>query len=322
MGDVITDNYAPNWLPFFSPTGEVLIDGLFEVECFICNKMLSITRPPDDKVERFAVMPCGHIVGYECLKLWINSKSSNCTCPCCRTPLWHKDCEHAIKPTSIKAGGAKNMREAITQGIGNLPPRCSFCTQGANGGGTSTHSDRTNAQERTNARDRTNTHGDRADRHGDRANRHGDRANRHGDRTNRHGDRTNAHGDRANAQDRGNAHGDRADRHGDRTNRHGDRADRHGDRTNAHGNRADGQDRANAHGHRSNTQDRASAHGDRVDRHGHRTNAHAHRTNAHGDRADHYSDRADHYSDRAGCYDILDNHGFVVGHYCGTDRPW
>ncbi|KAJ2979294.1 hypothetical protein NUW58_g7237 [Xylaria curta] len=58
-GNSITDNFAPNWLPFFSPDGDMVPDLEFKVECQICRSLLAIAEPPDDggSVEAFTVLP-------------------------------------------------------------------------------------------------------------------------------------------------------------------------------------------------------------------------------------------------------------------------
>ncbi|KAI8949492.1 hypothetical protein F4801DRAFT_580317 [Xylaria longipes] len=58
----IGDNYAPNWLPYFSLDGDIFCD--FDVECQICNKRLAITELADgEDIEDFCVLPCGHAFG-------------------------------------------------------------------------------------------------------------------------------------------------------------------------------------------------------------------------------------------------------------------
>ncbi|RWA04002.1 hypothetical protein EKO27_g11102 [Xylaria grammica] len=95
----ITDNFALNWLPYFSPEGDVLPDILFAVECGICGNQLAISQPPDDEdIETFCVLPCGHAFGHQCINSWL--------------------------------GDSYNMREAISScivGGDGLPSECENC---------------------------------------------------------------------------------------------------------------------------------------------------------------------------------------------------
>jgi hypothetical protein len=127
--NTISDNYAPNWLPFISPEGDILADILFAVDCQICRKRLAISEPPDaEEVESFAVLPCGHAFG--CERHWING-SDDPTCPSCRFSLRHSRCEHKFVPRPIELNNSTNMYDAISQSIvGELPPLCRDCLSG------------------------------------------------------------------------------------------------------------------------------------------------------------------------------------------------
>ncbi|KAK5631312.1 hypothetical protein RRF57_007026 [Xylaria bambusicola] len=145
----ISDNFAPNWLPYFTPDieiegqvipvavqyihyyptlfttpeGNVLPDVIFKVDCQICGKLLAISdREDNEKYEIFTVLPCGHAFGLEDIKEWLLYGSSP-TCPSCRAPLWHQNCEHYISLTPLEFG-MNNMRTAISKCIREISPQC------------------------------------------------------------------------------------------------------------------------------------------------------------------------------------------------------
>ncbi|KAI0112148.1 hypothetical protein GGR51DRAFT_557329 [Nemania sp. FL0031] len=133
--NTITDNYAPNWLPFISPEGDILEDVIFDVECQICNKRLAITEPADeDNIESYTVLPCGHVFGHTCIGLWMDaSNQGSCpsTCPSCRFVLQHSGCNDYVVLKEINSGS--NMWTTISDSIvdeGGLPPVCAFCENG------------------------------------------------------------------------------------------------------------------------------------------------------------------------------------------------
>ncbi|KAI0518179.1 hypothetical protein F5B22DRAFT_644942 [Xylaria bambusicola] len=125
----ITDNFATNWLPHFSPEGNILPDVSFKVDCQICSKSLAISDPADgENFETFTVLPCGHAFGLEDVQTWVIA-SDSATCPSCREPLWHRDCEHYISLRPLEAG-MNNMRKAISKCIRQIPPKCRHCRHG------------------------------------------------------------------------------------------------------------------------------------------------------------------------------------------------
>ncbi|KAI1179624.1 hypothetical protein F4777DRAFT_600416 [Nemania sp. FL0916] len=109
--NTMSDNYAPNWLPFFSPDGDVLPDVFFGVECQVCNKRLAICEPANnDDVEDFAVLPCGHAFGHECVSQWLRA-AGNPNCPSCRDEL-----PIGFIPRPIRLDGS-NMKRAIEESL-------------------------------------------------------------------------------------------------------------------------------------------------------------------------------------------------------------
>ncbi|KAI1078294.1 hypothetical protein F5B20DRAFT_582520 [Whalleya microplaca] len=76
--------------------------------CTICSDRM-LEMPPHvspigcsadkDFVEKTAVLPCGHIFGFDCLRLWCEHKEeagAMLSCPHCRYPLEYWGCEHPI----------------------------------------------------------------------------------------------------------------------------------------------------------------------------------------------------------------------------------
>ncbi|KAI1187967.1 hypothetical protein F5B17DRAFT_452452 [Nemania serpens] len=129
--NTIVDHYAPNWLPFFSRNGEIAAGVEFKVECGICNKRLAISEPADDDdIEDYAILPCQHAFGYDCIKMWKRS-SETANCPTCREKLWHSSCEHDFPLRRLKFDGT-NVGKAVAECSvpGGLPPLCRDCVSG------------------------------------------------------------------------------------------------------------------------------------------------------------------------------------------------
>lgn len=84
----------PNFIP--CPKLTLSIDSKKLESCGICQESQLLLRsgkkPFDDQT--VAILPCGHIGGYECLKNWC---SINKSCPFCRTPLDYQLCNHSSK---------------------------------------------------------------------------------------------------------------------------------------------------------------------------------------------------------------------------------
>jgi len=142
----LTDNYAPNWLPFYSPEGEIVPGLSIEVECAVCNKDLAVTKRADrhndndnDNCEPFTILPCGHAFGYDCIEHWMSTNEENASCPSCRKPLTFA-CGHQIQPHELEFGRVRNMKEEIECCIvqGALPA-CPDCERGAGRGGGHRH---------------------------------------------------------------------------------------------------------------------------------------------------------------------------------------
>src|SRR5438094_743583 len=118
-GGCLSDNFAPNWLPFFSPEGQALSIVEFNVECAICQKRLAITEPADESsnVEAFSILPCGHSFGQDCIETWLDSGSSNGSCPSCRRSLQFSECGHHLVPRRLEFGRGVDLKRAVEQSI-------------------------------------------------------------------------------------------------------------------------------------------------------------------------------------------------------------
>lgn len=83
-----------NFLPY--PRTTLLVDASFLGQCGICRDSQLLLRSACDEYDdqTVAIMPCGHIAGYMCLKDWFKNKR---TCPFCRLPLEYEFCKHPSK---------------------------------------------------------------------------------------------------------------------------------------------------------------------------------------------------------------------------------
>ncbi|KAI0485489.1 hypothetical protein F4859DRAFT_528471 [Xylaria cf. heliscus] len=128
MENSITDNYAPNWLPYLSEDGDTYVH--FDVPCPICSKRLAISEPPDgEDVEVYCIFPCGHAFGHECATTWL-SQSANETCPSCRRVLVHGGCGHTVVPLVLKLSDNVNLHKIISNtvvGAEEMPVDCRLC---------------------------------------------------------------------------------------------------------------------------------------------------------------------------------------------------
>ncbi|RYC64443.1 hypothetical protein CHU98_g1737 [Xylaria longipes] len=131
----IGDNYAPNWLPYFSLDGDIFCD--FDVECQICNKRLAITELADgEDIEDFCVLPCGHAFGY---------------------PLVHSRCGHSFVPKRVELSDGSNMHKAVSECViarEGLLPECGHhhCTHHAREAASQRHSRQPDSRQRDSRR--------------------------------------------------------------------------------------------------------------------------------------------------------------------------
>ncbi|KAG8166485.1 hypothetical protein KVR01_002174 [Diaporthe batatas] len=72
-----------------------------------------------------AILPCGHIAGYKCLKQWFEVQQC---CPFCRLPMNYQLCKHSsrlIRPLTRE--NLFGTPETLPAG-GHLPPQCYECS--------------------------------------------------------------------------------------------------------------------------------------------------------------------------------------------------
>ncbi|KAI0413132.1 hypothetical protein F5X98DRAFT_379102 [Xylaria grammica] len=127
MSGNIQDNYSPNWVPYFTPEGNLLPGVGLSVECGICNTKLAITNQVDHHHESFAMLPCGHVFGHECVTKWLSHKPN---CPICRKSFEHRICHHYADPQEIQGGADFNICRDLppTMAVGEqLPGFCNKC---------------------------------------------------------------------------------------------------------------------------------------------------------------------------------------------------
>ncbi|RWA10867.1 hypothetical protein EKO27_g4241 [Xylaria grammica] len=127
MSGNIQDNYSPNWVPYFTPEGNLLPGVGLSVECGICNTKLAITNQVDHHHESFTMLPCGHVFGHECVTKWLTHKPN---CPMCRKSFEHRICHHYADPQEIQGGADFNICRDLppTMAVGEqLPGFCNKC---------------------------------------------------------------------------------------------------------------------------------------------------------------------------------------------------
>ncbi|KAI0438305.1 hypothetical protein F4803DRAFT_555159 [Xylaria telfairii] len=90
---ILIDNpYVGDWFRHIPESNIIPDDVEFEVRCPICREIMC---GPDRPPHKFVVLPCGHVLGEDCLDEWYNALTyadPGPTCPICRGPLFI--CEH------------------------------------------------------------------------------------------------------------------------------------------------------------------------------------------------------------------------------------
>lgn len=119
----------PNFIP--CPRISLSVDSKKLGQCGICQEsqllLRSGKRAFDDST--IAILPCGHVAGYECLRNWF---SHNQSCPFCRTPLKYQLCNHSsrlIRP--LTRDNLLNTPDTLPVG-GMIPPQCLECSVATN----------------------------------------------------------------------------------------------------------------------------------------------------------------------------------------------
>ncbi|KAI0490233.1 hypothetical protein F4859DRAFT_520055 [Xylaria cf. heliscus] len=80
------------WLDYVGPTGTLLTNVQFDVDCILCqNKIASSAGAP---THQFVILPCGHIFGADCVTDTLR-ENNDPRCPACTTVL--RTCTHKIE---------------------------------------------------------------------------------------------------------------------------------------------------------------------------------------------------------------------------------
>lgn len=115
----------PNFIP--CPKVSLSLDAKKLGNCGICQEsqllLRSKKRAFDDHT--LAILPCGHVAGYECLRNWFSFSNS---CPFCRIPLEYQLCTHTsrlIRPLTRE--NLLGTPDTLPVG-GVVPPQCFECS--------------------------------------------------------------------------------------------------------------------------------------------------------------------------------------------------
>lgn len=119
--------YNPEDSYFPCPRITFLIDKPKMLVCQICResrcrvKSSKAARNSDDTT--FAIMPCGHAAGSQCLKAWL---SGHDFCPFCRAFLTYTECGHAIEPRPLTTEMLYFLPRTVPDN-GHVPRKCWEC---------------------------------------------------------------------------------------------------------------------------------------------------------------------------------------------------
>ncbi|KAI1277964.1 hypothetical protein F5Y07DRAFT_398109 [Xylaria sp. FL0933] len=115
------DSFVP------SPKVTFLIDKLTNLTCQICHQaQLKLAVTAEDPAPDMAcILPCAHIACYECMNMWLESRTS---CPFCRVSLIHTSCKHQVKPRLIAQDTIHSLPQTVPNG-GKIGALCFRCTE-------------------------------------------------------------------------------------------------------------------------------------------------------------------------------------------------
>ncbi|OBT78840.1 hypothetical protein VF21_02623 [Pseudogymnoascus sp. 05NY08] len=94
--------------------------------CAICHEFTGIPRtsigPEAGKIEKMAMLPCGHEFGHYCLLEWLDQEYGQ-ACPMCRSLPVH-ECGHAVLPALAEGAPPSRKGEGGEWEVG---PKCQSC---------------------------------------------------------------------------------------------------------------------------------------------------------------------------------------------------
>lgn len=114
-------NYAPDpkYTFCFAPS--------HDLSCVICkDSKLTLPRNAEgSKDTNPYLLPCGHVFGEKCLKLWLRAHE---TCPVCRFRMRYELCRHPVPPRRLTKENLLFVPQTISDG-GALAAQCYRCSR-------------------------------------------------------------------------------------------------------------------------------------------------------------------------------------------------
>lgn len=107
------------------PKVTFLIDKPDDLVCEICLVSKLQFQPSVDGFSDAtpAILPCGHIAGYSCLRKWLKTHHS---CPFCRLDLKYELCDHSVPARPVDQANIHDVPRTIPEG-GQIASQCKEC---------------------------------------------------------------------------------------------------------------------------------------------------------------------------------------------------
>ncbi|KAI2635960.1 hypothetical protein GGS21DRAFT_489675 [Xylaria nigripes] len=135
----IRGNYVPVWLNIFKPN-DLKPKVNMDVQCHFCGKSLAINCYEGEDHEDFAMLPCGHVFGYNCITEHFSRDHS---CPKCSKSMIHRGCGHAKHISPVHGSPFFNPhRDLHLPVLGKdeeLTELCAGCRYPATGASATSH---------------------------------------------------------------------------------------------------------------------------------------------------------------------------------------
>jgi hypothetical protein len=115
---------ASNYIP--CPYKALLMEPEKQLVCTICQTT-ELKFDGDDCTGDAvpALLPCGHVFGWECLQVWLRDHNN---CPSCRLEFKHKWCKHKIPPAKLTKSNIFQLPLTMVLDE-NVLYACRICTQ-------------------------------------------------------------------------------------------------------------------------------------------------------------------------------------------------